>query len=324
MRLHSEKGNELLTRRSLLVTIVTIVGTIVIFRNEQERFRQSLLQSLVTATLKYETIIPLYPLKTDPSASKCAYPIVYNKPHKTGSTTIQMFALRWAQKKGRPAYKCSGFIQKARFQIRECIPHDSSGCAMVATHIELDDITRELLENRIGKFKTITSTRRPDHRILSSFMQTRHLTISRANLDKNGTLADLKRFLIDFNPWKVYNYHTGRFVQGTCPMSPSEEHRLVKLVNRYDIVLDVDLIHQSNTILAAHDLFQLSANSTVNSRGSTMLQLDAEARELLRSKMCVEDELHRLFRFRMASAYEKARGKKCLTDSRHPIPCFQR
>lgn len=80
---------------------------------------------------------------------------------------------------------------------------------------------------------------RADHRILSALTQIRFLNVSEANLDKNGTLTDLKRFLMRFNPWRKYNYHTGRYMEGSCPMSAAE-NLLVKPVNPYDIILDAN------------------------------------------------------------------------------------
>lgn len=59
--------------------------------------------------------------------------------------------------------------------MRECIPMDTTGCAIVATHVILSDTMREILTKKIGKFTLIKSTRDPRQRILSMYMEDRVL-----------------------------------------------------------------------------------------------------------------------------------------------------
>lgn len=251
-----------------------------------------------------------------PTSSKCSYPIVYNKPHKTASTRIQTDILRWASRAKRPAYRCSPFINQATIEMRECVPEDLSGCAVLATHIILSPVMRQIIENKIGSFRLVTSTRDPSARVLSSYLQQQRIKGS-SDID----VEDLQKFLRTHNPWKLYNYHTGSNRRGICPLSADEKALLPDLVNQADIVVDADLRNVSNAILESNALFKISAQKA-NVRSSKDVVLDEKTKWLLKNITCVEVEIHRLYRLRMASLYEKATGKECLSDKRNPSPCF--
>lgn len=248
----------------------------------------------------------------------CDAPIVYNKPAKTGSTSIQTAMISWAKSSGRRGIKCSAYIAKTSMQLRECIPHDSSRCAVLATHIELDAGTRELITKRLGgDFISMTSTRAPQERLVSFYMQTKKIRSAEAQ----EHMGEIAAFARGMNPWDLYNYHTGEARTGRCPLDEMEKRVLVNMVKHYDIVLDMDLPDESNAILKNYDLFQLS-KKRLNNRGSEKLVLNKEARLAIKKVSCVEEEMHRLFRLRMASLYEKATGEPCLSEQRNPTACF--
>lgn len=256
--------------------------------------------------------------QTQGLTSRCAFPFIYNKPHKTASTKIQADILHWAKSQRRPAYACNDYLSTASMQMRECIPEEHSGCAIIATHVILSDVMRNILRSRIGDFWTVTSTRLPRDRVLSLFLQMRITTSEKIH----ESLPHLHTFLTSFNPWSLYNYHTGENRIGTCPMTTEEKILLRDVVNRYDVVIDANLTEHSNVILASKNLFTLSEKVS-NVRGAKNLVLTPELNDLLKKKLCVEEELHFLFRMRMASAYQKITGKPCLQRSREPkITCF--
>ena len=93
-------------------------------------------------------------------------------------------------------------------------------------------------------------------------------------------------------------------MMGSCPISQVDKTIIRDMVNQADIVIDADLPEESNMILKYHNIFQLSENK-INVRGSKEIDLDEEGKELLKNVTCVEEEIHRLYRIRMANAYEK-------------------
>lgn len=108
-------------------------------------------------------------------------------------------------------------------------------------------------------------------------------------------------------------------------MSLQDVAAITDLVNRFDIVIDADLPDVSNAILNYTNLFQLN-DSVKNKRTSEDYNfnlLDQKTKDLIKSVSCVEDEMHRMFRLRMASMYERATTTPCLSKTRYPVPtCF--
>ena len=248
----------------------------------------------------------------------CDAAIVYNKPHKTGSTTIQQGLLAWARASGRRAVACSPYVARNSMALRECIPVAERRCAVVASHLELDDGTRRLLRRRLGgDFVSVTSTRAPEARLVSLYLQTRQISAREAG----ARMPDMAAFLRRHNPWELYNYHTGGARAGACPLDEPGRQAVVNLVKHYDVVLDVDEREVSRAILRDWGLFELS-RKRLNRRGGDELVLSARVKQALRNVTCVEEEMHRLFRLRMASLYGKATNKPCLSSERHPKPCF--
>lgn len=252
------------------------------------------------------------------STSACKFPLVYNKPHKTGSTTVQRALSRWANDTNRTFLACSAYIDKASFQLRECLTPDPTGCAIVATHLVLDPATKALLTQRIGVFKLLTSTRRPRNRILSAFLQ-QHTTTA-GKLGENYVVL-LREFLDSFNPWTLYTYHTGVYRDAACPLTEEGRHAVVQLAKTFDVVVDVDLVTHSDAILEHWGLGRLG-RVRANRRGAENIAVPDDVERRLTNVTCVEDELHRLLRLRMASLYETATGKVCLLGGREPRTCF--
>lgn len=299
---------------ALVIAVLAVVVIVLIAIREAPLLSLPTLPAAALSPISGGTVTD----EEEPAERTCDAPIVYNKPAKTGSTSIQSAMISWANSSSRHAIRCSPYIAKASMQLRECIPYDPTRCAVLATHVELDRSTRELLTHRLGgRFILLTSTRDPLQRIVSLYMQMRRIQADQAQ--KN--LSDIEDFTRGLNPWDLYNYHTGEARTGTCPMEEVEKRLLVNLVKHVDIVLDIDLLDQSNKILKSHDLFQLSSKRS-NVRGSWKLVLNNSVKEAIKSVSCVEDEMHRLFRLRMASLYGRATGKPCLTEQRHPTTCF--
>lgn len=260
----------------------------------------------------------------------CPRPILYNKPHKTGSTSIKADLLAWAASQHRPAYVCSPHINVSQIRIRECVPPEvhRSRCRgpVIAAHIRLDDSLLNILTSYIAdKPLLVTSTRSPETRITSQFLQYQHTKLQLGKPLPPKLEAALQSFLRNWNPWQLYNYHTGSSILSPCPLSYGDRRRLEIFVNRYDVVIDVDRKNVSNVVLKSFDLFQLSGR-VENVRGTGSAIFTSLTDQLLANVSCVETEMHRLFSLRLASLYQRASGERCLEfDKVHRIPvvtCF--
>lgn len=300
-----------LSRDGMLVIFMLICFSLTLF---------NVFFSKCAASMPSTAVAPVNTVTKQTAESKrCPYPIVYNKPGKTGSTTILGAIRKWTKETGRPLYYCGNTVRITTLTLNGCLPEDHSGCAVVAMHIELDQWTMNFLEEKIGKFMLVTSLRSPEERLMSSIMQNLKITYKEAP----QRMSEIRSELAARTGWAVYNYHTGSTRTGSCPVTGHDEKILLQLVRRYDVIIDLEYLEQSNAILKWKGLFQIPEGIRKNVRGASKIQLDQEGRRVLKSKTCIEEQLYKLFRMRMGYLYGLATDTDCLIPAgRYPKPCF--
>lgn len=280
--------------------------------------------------------------------SQCDFPLVYNKPPKTAGTYVQKVITDWTKRTGRPNLLCRGkrAIETAVY-LHECLPRlkdandveelDRIQCSVLNVHLYLTPESRALLNARLPQHRLITSTRYPPHRIVSFFLQlnlAKADDITRLNATENVDTVDeadnsalsvatseqelkLHNFLRQYNPWALYNFHTGEHRKGACPLRHDEKLHIFQLAGRYDLVVDANLPKESNAILRHHKLFTFPDDPfSVNVRGATRMTISKQTKQLIRDVSCVEDTLHKALHIRMASLYEEATGRSCIQSGR--------
>lgn len=109
--------------------------------------------------------------------NSCGFSLVYNKPPKTGSTTIRNLMMDWANRTNRPAYRCANLPLDNAVVIHECLPDGAGPCAVLGAHLVLSENMMNVIQRKMSNFKLFTTTRYPAHRIISQFMQSRQLVI---------------------------------------------------------------------------------------------------------------------------------------------------
>lgn len=292
------QGNSSLTS---IATAFCLVLTIVLLISPATVFRPFVNQPLLTRSSAVQ-------------APQCPYPLVYNKPHKTASTFIQSLITNWTMETNRGNYVCAGQSLETAFYLPECIPRESDGCGVLNCHVILSPEVHSILNTRMPGHRILTSTRYPPHRIVSNFLQINFVQPDAVN----ETYDALRLYLSKkFNPWKLYNYHTGEGRVGSCPLQASDKHAIYNMVMKYDIVIDANLVEESNDILKHNGLFTFpEASSKLNFRGASGMSLPDDIKDLLRDVSCVEKELHKALQMRMASLYEQATGKSCVKHGR--------
>lgn len=249
--------------------------------------------------------------------AKCDFPIVYNKPPKTASSFLQNVITNWSRQVGRNDYRCSRTPLIASAVLPECISQSGDSCGILNSHIFMSPLTRRLLNQRLPKFRTLTSIRYPPHRIISMFLFTRKLRQNQLQQNDFKVVSLLEIYLRSFNPWRLYNYHTGDVRSGSCPLNEGEIQDIYSFSSTVDIVIDVNVREESNVILKHFNLFQIPFVEDVSKRpkerGTARVRMSSRHLELLRNVSCVEMELHRALQIRMASLYEMATRKTCIT-----------
>lgn len=251
--------------------------------------------------------------------AQCDFELVFNKPPKTAGTFIQTLITEWATRTGRPNILCHGrrAVETAVY-LQECLPYnDNTRCSVLNAHLLLTPAVRSLLSTRIPNHRILTSTRYPAHRIVSFFLQ---LNLAKAS-SNSTTEADLHSFLRGFNPWDLYNFHSGEKRRGSCPLRRDDVIDIFQLAGRFDLVVDANLPEESNIILEHFNLFRFPTGNKqprVNVRGAGNMKISETTKSLIREVSCVENEIHRAMHLRMASLYEKITGKDCIKSGRLP------
>lgn len=264
-------------------------------------------------------LLPQVNRSTLSTTQACDFPIVYNKPPKTASSYIQTVISNWTRDTNRGNYMCSTNPIVTSAVLHECLPQEGDACGVFNCHIFMSQAARGLLEQRLPNYRLLTSTRYPPHRIVSYFLQINSLKVD-SSPDFHKAL---RWYLLNYNPWRLYNYHTAEERMGSCPVTNEEMRLIFNLATSFDIVIDANLRDESNAILRNFNMFQLPPVADANrnkERGAYRLALPNDIKGLLKNISCVEVELHKALQVRMASLYQQATGTSCVQHSpRHTL-----
>lgn len=245
--------------------------------------------------------------------------VIYNKSPKTASSFILNVMINWTKSEKRPLYRCYLGPLQTSASIKSCVPKRPDPCGVFTEHVFLDPSVTQLFAQRFPNHLLLTSTRYPGHRIVSFFLFIRDFRD-----DDPTVLESLSGYLRRYNPWGLYNYHTGESRDGSCPLTKDEKKLVYAAVSRFDIVIDLNSVRASNAILKHHNLFTLPERTELKDRhkerGAVRVNMTDELLQLLGTKVCVENELHLAFQFKMADLYERATGEKCMFDPEFPTP----
>lgn len=266
------------------------------------------------------SVAPSSVLSNDTTASVCSdgrRAVLYNKAPKTASSFIEATIVDWARATGRPLYQCYLTPMMAMVHIRSCLPEAGDPCGVFPSHVYLNAYTMQLFEKRLPGHLLVTSTRYPPHRMVSMFLFIRKLRDNDPAIEKG-----LATYIENYNPWRLYNYHTGEYMTGSCPLSEPERRRVWSVVSKFDVVIDLNSIRASNVILRHKGLFTLpnvtDLGQRQKERGTVRVNVSDHVKSLLAKKVCVEVELHRAMQLKMARLYEEATGRTCLFDENIP------
>lgn len=179
--------------------------------------------------------------------------LFYNRPPKTGSTTIRIAFKEALDKLGMVSARCFNKIEWNEMAVKTIINRreiDFYGC-----HTRL--ITRrynDISQMRSGNVTFITSTRDPKNIILSAFLQ--------FNRDRNiPTITDPEQMKVEVQRYKdyiekypvdaLYRYHGAENVLRGCPVQWEHQESMRFVAERYEVVIDLDRPEESATMVEA-------------------------------------------------------------------------
>lgn len=245
---------------------------------------------------------------------RCEYPFIYNKPFKTASTLVLHTINDWAKTVNRPVFECGEWSHVNAVRLFECIPPGVHHCGILNNHMLLDRVTLSIVAERLPNYRYITTTRYPPHRIISEFMQINDKKWS-LGMDVDYEFRDYMRN--KYNQYGHIGWYTDEWIHEghSCPITNGQHRFIYQMASKFAIVIDANLIEESNVILRHANLFTLPEDGKrSNFRGSQNVNISNETVSVMKKVLCFELALHEALQFRMASLYEQATGKPCVRE----------
>lgn len=179
--------------------------------------------------------------------------IFYNRPPKTGSTTVRIAMKKALDKDGKIAAKCFNMIEWNEMAMKTIINRrdvDFYGCHTRLTASRY----RSISHIRDGNVTFITNTRKPDNIILSAYLQ--------ENRDRNiAQISDEKELAEEIERYKrhvekypidaLYQYHGGDVPLTKCPVEWPHIEAMRRVAERYEAVIDLSKPQESAAMVQA-------------------------------------------------------------------------
>ena len=240
--------------------------------------------------------------------------IVYNKPRKTGSSSLAELLrtqIGGEEKYWVPAKFHNDYLLGLNIM---------AGARLFVQHRSIpDDALNKLRE--LGKVILVTSTREPMQRWLSEFKQLRKLT-STQPIDWDEFGRWMRGTPCDFH----LNYHSGKRYDCSADATDhymTEEAR--KIVRRYDVVLDLDHIKQSRVVAMKMLGIDLAKIPMKNVRQTDEEEVMPKAiEEKLREKTRFESVLHREMLVHLALNYQAITKQRCVVPPADTSACWRK
>lgn len=178
--------------------------------------------------------------------------IFYNRPPKTGSTSVRIAMKRALDAAGLVSAKCFNRIEWNEMALRTIINRravDFYGCHTRLTEERYAD----LLAIRGHNVTLMTSTRDPSRLILSAYLQEHFRQVNVTDVEEHIDFKlEKSRYTNFVNSYPIdalYAYHGGSVPLKECPVTSEHEAEMRRIAERYEVVVDLGKPRESSAMV---------------------------------------------------------------------------
>lgn len=179
--------------------------------------------------------------------------IFYNRPPKTGSTTIRIAMKKALDEVGMKSAKCFNMIEWNEMALKTIVNRrnvDFYGCHTRLTNARYAQVS----QMRGGNVTFVTNTRDPENIILSAYLQAnRARDIASITNDEEirKEVEQYKKHVEAYPVHALYGYHGADHPLTRCPIEWLHEDSMRRVAERYEVVIDLERPEESAAMVEA-------------------------------------------------------------------------
>lgn len=230
-----------------LLVAVLFVSLLLVLQARHSSELVQLQTSIAALSARLETL----PTNARSAATQPHPLIFYNKPPKTGSTTIRVAMGKAVSDAGRTAADCFAMTEWNELGYKTLL--NKKDVSFYGCHTRLTpERYRDISSFRDHNVIFVTGTRSPEDIILSSYLQHRRGNGLEKMTDPQlirGEVESFKQYVERYPVNALYKFHGGEMDMSSCPLDWRYNISMRALASRYEVVIDLTRPQESATMM---------------------------------------------------------------------------